>query len=102
MSGTVIVINPDGSNTRHEWNGALDRDGMPDGPQGAAWMHKLLGGYLELVEVEWEGVMCRGFVDEDGMRKNLPDNMLATALVDRKYIEHSNIIGKMLIWIPPR
>ena len=78
MRGTVIIIRTSEPTVETKYiDGPPDLAPIKDG---------LEGGYLELVpgftqfSYEGETRRCVAFVDEDGIRKGLPYNLMATAL----------------------
>jgi hypothetical protein len=102
MSGTIIVIRPNGQIEQHRWEPA----GLPtEDVHGRQRMQSLLGSehsYLEHVDAIWEGQTRLAFADEEGIRKNLADNMTATKLLTRESARRGQILGTMLIWVPDR
>lgn len=56
-----------------------------------ASIQKLVGGYFENVKIPGLPT-CHAYVDEDGLRKHLPVNPVASALAGR------TIVGPMLIF----
>lgn len=86
MSGSIVIIKPDGSENSIRW------------PQGGQPPLETLqrcigGGYIESVKVHY-GKTRQAYVDEDGLIKNLPFNERASFLYGRR------IVGDMVIWIP--
>ena len=78
MRGIVIIIRPG--------KPAIETTHVEGPPDLAPIKDGLEGGYLELVpgfnRINYEGELrrCVAFVDEDGIRKGLPYNLMATAL----------------------
>jgi hypothetical protein len=103
MSGTVVVIHPNGKTEVRDWPGALDRDMLPEGTQGVAFFQELLGDhYFEVVAASWDGQARRAFrVDDEGWPERLVENPHARALLTAPYRDLV-IVGPMLIWIPPQ
>lgn len=93
MSGSIIVIRPDGSQEQQRHEGA----GMPPLKQ----LQEAVGGYIEQVQMRFEGKVRYAFVNEEGLLKNLPRNVPATAMLAREYLIAGNVLrGNVAVWIP--
>jgi len=67
----LVVIQPDGSETRTEYRGF---------EPGLEILQKAVGGYIELVRVTYDGRLCDAFVNEEGKLHGLAINGRATQL----------------------
>ena len=88
MPGNLVVITTN-KLSRHERFEGLGRPPIE-------LLQSLVGGYVEPVRVRWDGKAREGYVDEDGIRKNLMPNWTAMRLTDRSHF----IVGTLVIWVP--
>jgi hypothetical protein len=92
MRGTMIIIDPAQEQPR-----AIPFDREPTLEQLKAGIG---GGYLELVPgfttIPWGGIVmdCRAFCDEDGKRKDLPHNQVATDLWQQALQRQGRSLGR--------
>jgi hypothetical protein len=90
MSGTLVKLHTDGTITRHEITG---------GCASLKQLQDLVGGYVTLVHVMWEGKSRHAYVDEDGESKGLEFNDYAsTAFLEAD--GHHPLVGPMVVWVP--
>ena len=89
MIGQAIVIRADASAPQK-----LSFDRM-DERSFAAWLNQCVGGYFETVGgVERAlGLRAVAFANEDGMRLELPPNVLATSMLH----QHQMLLGTIVI-----
>jgi hypothetical protein len=88
---TLVIIQPDGSETREPYEGE-----EPTLEQ----LQKAVGGYVELVQVKFEGVDRIGFVNEDGKLDELVENERATAMYNAGSKIFDIICGPIAILVP--
>jgi hypothetical protein len=88
MSGRLIRIAVDGATTETRVKGSS--------APGLELLQGLVGGYIELVKVQYLDKIRNGYVDEDGLSKNLPPNQAASSIT----VNHHRIVGPLVIWVP--
>ena len=92
MAGKFVKIEPSGKVTEQRTELA--------GSAPYADLQLLVGGYVERVQVRYEGRIRDCYVDEEGaLPKNLPINPHVMALLSERWVG-ANIYGPGVIWIP--
>lgn len=90
MSGIVVIIRPDGQQRDIPFAGK----GRPP----LATLQRAVGDklevYIELIHVSYRGKVRESYVDEEGPRKRLPINPIATSMYGRP------LVGNLVMWIP--
>jgi hypothetical protein len=86
MSGTLLVIDPDGTKTRirHE---------KKDQPELKV-IQRAVGGYIERIRVRFNHRLRDAYVNEDGLSMGLAYNPHV------RMLSQHTIVGSMAIWIP--
>ncbi len=92
MSGKLITIFPSGTQAVQYWTKSRSPDW--ETLQGA------VGGYIERINVHWEGRFRQAWVNENGLAKGLPPNPHARALIARTRFAGQTIVGQIVIWVP--
>jgi hypothetical protein len=62
-------------------------------------LKRLVGGYIEGVQVRWEGKLRQAYANEDGLGLRLPYNVEASRITDGQY-KGVEIVGPLVIWVP--
>lgn len=91
MSGTFVRISTFGTILRER------TEKMGSAPY--APLRDLVGGYMERIQVKWEGRLRQAYVDEDGISKGLARNPHADSLLTPLW-QGAQIYGPLVIWIP--
>lgn len=91
MSGRLVKLEPNGNVTETRW----EKRGPPD------WqtLKALVGGYIEGVQVKYDGKLRQAYVNENGLLEGDIYNQRATWLTDGRS-KGTDIVGNMVIWIP--
>lgn len=85
MTTRYWVIQPDGHQVQH----SADLPVEPDYEDLLPILHThLADGKAERVLVKWQDKRVDMFVDEDGLRKNLPRNDIATAVYRANFLRN--------------
>lgn len=98
MSGTIITILPDGSETIEHW--------AKSGSPSLQRLQHGVGGYIERVKVRyktnWETTarVRDAYVNENGIMEGLQFNRKATLLTQGTIFEGVQLVGPVVIWIP--
>lgn len=93
MSGLLIKIDVDGTRIEEVWG--------KRGPPNWETLKRLVGGYIELVQVRYEGRLRDAYVNEDGLSERLQYNPHATALLGGRFEgTGTTIVGPLVIWVP--
>lgn len=93
MSGTMVVIKVDGTETHHPWY----KRTPPDYPT----LQSHVGGPVEIVKCRYGGRVRDMYIDENGTLNKREKNDKATALIRLYYgPETVQIVGTVLIWVP--
>lgn len=93
MSGLLIKVNPDGTRVEEVWG--------KRGPPNWETLKRLVGGYIEMVQVRYEGRLRDAYVNEDGFGERLPYNPHGTALLGGRFEgTGTTIVGPLVIWVP--
>jgi hypothetical protein len=88
VAGKLIVIPAQGDITEETYE---------DKSPSLEHLQRLVGGYIEPIQVLWEGRRL-AFVDEDGLHKKLAANARATRLVHGMVnVGRQGIVGTMVI-----
>lgn len=91
MSGLLVVVSPDGTQRAIPWI----KHGQPD----LKILQEAVGGYIERVQVRWEGKLRYAYVNEDGHALRLAINAAGTSLLSQR-LSGSFLVGPVAIWIP--
>jgi hypothetical protein len=91
MSGKLIVVDVDGTVNPLVW----PEKNRPE----LRLLQQIVEGYIEPVQVRYEGRVREAYVNEEGIPKGLPHNFLATSMLTERYFGNT-IFGKMVIWVP--
>ena len=93
MSGRLVVIQPDGSQTDDRW----EKPGTPD----YQTLKILVGGFIERVRVRFENRVRDAYVNEEGLIYGLEYNPKATAMLAPPFSPAANtLVGPVVIWVP--
>lgn len=93
MSGLLIKLFPDGTHVEEVW--------PKRGPPNWETLKRLVGGYIELVQVRYEGRLRDAYVNENGYSEGLQHNPHATALLGGRFEgTGTTIVGPLVIWVP--
>ena len=90
MSGTLVIIPPMGAvrTLRYE---------------GRQWsleqVQSLCEGYIERVQVRWDGRIRDAYVDEDGVAHQAPYNERATLALSERW-QGQQIVGTAVVIVP--
>jgi hypothetical protein len=94
VSGKLVVIFPDESRA--------DEVHFVKKPK-LEMLQQLVGGYIELIKVQYEGKLRDGYVDEEGLLKMLPVNSRAMEMDHLKmYRGGMPIVGNLVVWVPDK
>jgi uncharacterized protein DUF3846 len=85
---TLVIIQPDGTETRETYEG-----NEPELKQ----LQRAVGGLIELVQVEFEGTNRVAFINEEGKHKRLEHNRRATEMWG---YDHDVLVGPIVILVP--
>jgi hypothetical protein len=92
MSGTLIVIQPDGSSQHVRIIGSK-------GP-ALETLQQHVGGYIERVRVRLDNRVRDAYVDEDGLSKGLAVNQSAILMLAPPFDSSHLIVGPLVVWAP--
>lgn len=93
MSGKLIVIRPDGTETEESW--------MKSGTPNWETLKRLVGGYIERIRVRYDGKVRDAYVNEDGLSERLEVNYHAMHILAPPFsASHNTIVGPVVIWLP--
>jgi hypothetical protein len=93
MSGTILIIHPDGKNEERRITKTSTAK-LED-------LQAAVGGYIERCRIKYNGVRRDAYVDEEGSFKpHLNVNPIATGLVSESRGVYTPIVGPIAIWIP--
>ncbi len=88
MANTLVIIQPDGTETREGYAG--------DEPE-LEQLQRAVGGLIELVQVTFEGADRIAFINEEGKLKGLRYNQRAT---DIWHGDFDELVGPLVILVP--
>lgn len=90
MSGLIVIIKPNGYQNDIPWAQAK--------PPFLETLQRCVGGeekaHIEPIKIRYQGAVRQGYVDEDGTRKRLPTNRIASEMFGQP------IVGTLVIWVP--
>lgn len=96
MSGTLVIIKPDGTRTeeRHEGKGA----------PALEVLQRHVGGYIELVRVRLDDRVRDAYINEEGtLQDDAEFNQAATSLLAQPFdpkVLGNQLYGTVVIWVP--
>jgi hypothetical protein len=93
MSGVLVEIKPDGTETKHEVKGHI--------PLQTIW--KLVGGYVERIKVRYDGKVRDCYLNENGVAERLIVNPKIRELAKLYYTQGGELqqfLGTGVIWVP--
>ena len=94
MSGTLHTVAANGIHQFSRWE-------MRRPPDLETLRRLIGGGYIERVQVNWEGRCRQAYVDEDGIQKQLQINPFAMKLLTPRW-QGSRIWGTLVVWVPDK
>lgn len=93
MSGTMVVIKEDGTETLHPW--------LKSKPPDWETIRDHIGGYIERCKCRYAGKVCDMWCDENGLLVGKEINPKATALIRLYYGPATQVIvGTVMVWVP--
>jgi hypothetical protein len=94
MSGRLISISPTGIVVEIHTKPKKGESSLP-----YEECRQMVGGFLERVQVRFEGRVRDAYVDEDGISKGLMKNVFATVKLTELW-KGNTLYGPCVVWVP--